>query len=257
MAKKTESTPVRKGSRPLDQTSKQPGKSRRWIWVAAGVGIALVVVLAIVGVMHSRRTAAQAQPVAATSSDGLPVDRRIIGDPNAPVLIEAYEDYQCPHCQEFTAALDKTIRQDLVASGIARFQYQNRFVIDQYSIVIASAAECAADQGRFWDYHDQLFANLSRSPGASRSADLKRYAANAGLNTSQFNQCLDTQKHYEQMLREDEAAKTRNVNATPTIFLNGVQYSGTWEPAAFKQAVEDAAKAAKVGATGATPEAAK
>lgn len=255
MAKKTETVSARKGSRPIEQTTKQKSKNRRWIWIAAGVGIALVALLAVVGLLNNRRSTVQTQASAVAASASQPVDRRIIGDPNAPVLIEAFEDYQCPHCQDFTAVLDKTIRDDLVASGTARYQFQNRFVIDQNSVIVASAAECAADQGRFWEYHDKLFASLSQNAGGSRSADLKKYAADIGLNTGDFNKCLDTQKHYEAMLREDDAAKGRGVNATPTVFLNGVQYTGAYEPQAFKQAVE-AAKAAKTGSA-ASPEAAK
>ena len=256
MAKKTETVSARKGSKPIEQTTPQTSKNRRWIWIAAGVGIALVALLAVVGLLNSRRSTVQTQAGAVAESAGQPVNRRIIGDPNAPVLIEAFEDYQCPHCQDFTVALEKTIIEDLVASGTARYQFQNRFVIDQNSVIIASAAECAADQGRFWEYHDQLFASLSRNAGASSSADLKKDAADIGLNTSDFNKCLDTQKHYEAMLREDDAAKGRGVNATPTVYINGVQYKGAYEPQAFKQAVE-AAKAAKTGSASASPEAAK
>ncbi len=256
MAKKTETGSARKGSRPIEQSAQQTRKNRRWIWIAAGLGIALVTLLAVVGVLNSRRTALPAQASVAAASAGQPVDRRIIGDPNAPVLIESFEDYQCPHCQDFTAALDKTIREDLVASGVARYQFQNRFVIDQNSVIIASAAECAADQGRFWEYHDQLFASLSRNAGASRGADLKQYGVDIGLNTGDFNKCLDTQKHYEAMLREDDASRGRGVNATPTVFINGVQYKGAYEPQAFKEAVE-AAKAAKAGSAAASPEAAQ
>ncbi len=241
MTKKTESPAPRKGSKPID-TAATPGRaSRRWLWIVAGAGIALLVLLAAVALLNNRPTSA---PVTAASSIatevGQPVDRRTIGDPNAPVTIVAYEDFQCPHCQDFNTALEKTIREDLVKPGTARFEFKHRFVIGNDSLTAAMAAECAADQGRFWEYHDALLAALRRDPSAVQISDFERLAANIGLDTTTFDECIESQKHREAMLREDIEARDAGVDSTPTVFINGVRYQGSFDPAVFKAAVEQA-----------------
>lgn len=241
MTKKTESPAPRKGSKPISEVEAQKQVSRRWLWVVAGAGIALLVLLATVALLNSRSTAT---PVAAGSQIsaelGQPVDRRTMGDPNAPVSIVAYQDFQCPHCQDFNAALEKTIREELVKPGIARFEFKHRFVIGNDSLTAATAAECAADQNRFWEYHDTVLAALRSDPSSVRISDFEKLAADIGLDTSAFNSCLESQKYKEDMLREDIEARDKGINSTPTVFINDVKYEGSFDPAAFKAAVEQA-----------------
>ena len=253
MTKKTSVTTAQhKGSRPIGQ---QPAakSSRRWLWLAGGVALALLVLLAAVSLLNNRATPATATTAGASDSTGStvaaaigqPVDRNVMGDPNAPVLIQAYEDFQCPHCQDFTAAMESTIRNDLVAPGIARFEFLNRFVIGPDSVTAAEAAQCAADQQRFWEYHDALFAALRSNPQtAQNTANLKRIAGDIGLDTGAFNQCLDSNKYYEELLRADSDASAKGINSTPSVFINGQRYQDALTPDAFKAAVEAAASSA-------------
>ncbi|NOX63351.1 MAG: thioredoxin domain-containing protein [Chloroflexi bacterium] len=244
MARKATARP-RKRSKPLSQ--KRTSASRRWLWIAIGAALALMVALVGAALINNRDESAATQATAGSTlaeQIGQPIDGRIMGSHDAPVLIEAYEDYQCPHCQEFNRLLEDVIRNDLVASGKARFQFINRFVVSPESIIAAEAAECALDQGRFWEYHDVLFEALRNSRAAVRTDNLKKLAAEIGLDEDAFNQCLDSRKHYEALLREDAESMARGVNATPTIFINGVQYRGPFDPVQFKAAVEEAAKRA-------------
>jgi protein-disulfide isomerase len=241
MTKKIESPAPRKGSKPISEAEAKQQASRRWLWVVAGAGVALLVLLAVVALLNSR----QPEPTVAAGSSiaaalGQPVNGRVLGDPNAPVAIVAYEDFQCPHCQDFSSALEKTIREELVKPGIARFEFKHRFVISNDSMVAAMAAECAADQGRFWEYHDVLLAALRRDPRAVQISDFEQLAADIGLDTAAFDTCLESQKHKEAMLREDIEARDRGVNSTPTIFINDVKYEGAFAAEAFKAAVEQA-----------------
>ncbi|RME45502.1 MAG: DsbA family protein [Chloroflexi bacterium] len=242
MAKKSQ-LPERKGSRPVGSKPVERGSNRRILWIAIGAAVVLVAVLVVVAIAGNRNRTVSSSESQITFSErvGQPVDRRIIGDPNAPVLIEAYEDFQCPHCQDFTATMEDTIMDELVAPGLARFQFRNRFVINSESVTIALAAECAADQGKFWEYHDAVFAEISRNPRTYQAATLKKLASEVGLDREQFDKCFDTREHFEALLREDNEARNRGVNGTPTVFINGERYGGSFDPAEFKAAVEAAA----------------
>ncbi|NUQ39220.1 MAG: thioredoxin domain-containing protein, partial [Caldilineales bacterium] len=161
--------------------------------------------------------------------------------PDAPVEVIAYEDFQCSHCQRFNQEVKSSIMSDLVAPGLATFEFRHRFVIGPDSVRAGAAAECAADQGRFWEYHDALFAALIANPRAVNSGDFKNLASQIGLDTAAFNQCVDSDTHIEKMLREDNEARNAGVNATPTILINGQRYQDAFTPEAFKAAVEAAA----------------
>ena len=245
MAKKeTPPPPSRKGSKPVEQASVSRQGDRRILWIVAVAAVALVAALVAIALVNNRPPAA---PIPSGTSVaervGQPVDRRSIGDPNAPVVIEVYEDYQCGHCRDFTVGLESTIRDDLVKSGVARLVYMNRFVINAGSKDAAAAAECAADQGRFWEYHDGLFANIASDPQIIQDAKLKRLASDIGLDTDTFAECFDTRQHYEALIREDQEAANRGVNGTPTVFINGERYQGDFAAEPFKAAVEKAREA--------------
>jgi protein-disulfide isomerase len=99
----------------------------------------------------------------------------------------------------------------------------------------AEAAECAAEQGKFWPYHDRLFANTSRlSP-----ADLKQHAADLGLDRSKFDPCVDTRKYKAQVDADTEAGQQAGVNGTPAFFINGRMLSGAQPFEAFKRIIDD------------------
>ncbi|MCO6449768.1 MAG: thioredoxin domain-containing protein [Caldilineales bacterium] len=247
MADKNTSTP-RKGSKPIGANSKSSGSNRRVLWIVVGAAVALLALLAIVAIFSNRSPQSTAQPGTTVADQiGQPIDRRLMGSPDAPVLIEAWEDFQCPHCQDFAAALDETIRTDLVAPGTAQFQFNYRFVIGPDSITAGMAAECAADQGRFYDYHDLLFAELRSNPrAAAQVTPLKDLASQLGLNTDEFNRCLDSREHYADLLKADNDAANQGINSTPTVRINGEQYSGPFTPEVFVAAVE--AAAAQAGA---------
>ncbi len=236
--------PARKGSKPIGESGSVSGSgNRRLLWIVIGAAVGLIILLALVALLSGGNDTTTADAGTASSlaeTIGQPVDGRLMGDPNAPVLIEAYEDFLCPHCQLYNAALGETIKNDLVATGIARYEFKHRFVMEG-SVMIGAATECAVDQGMFWEFHDALFVEIENNASAGLPAGLKRVAADVGLDENTFERCLDSREHYEQMLREDNAASDRDINSTPIILINGVQFRGEFEPEAFKAAVEAAA----------------
>ena len=214
------------------------------LWIAVAIAALLIIVLVAVALFNQPKASTTSQSGSSVAERvNQPVDRNVIGDPAAPVLIESYEDFQCPHCQRFTMALEDTILDDFVAPGIARYAYRHRFVIGPDSLTAGMATECAADQGKFWEYHDALFAAVSRDSRAVTGDNLKGLAEELGLDTGQFDKCMDSKQHYDELVRADTAAGEQGINSTPTIFIDGQQYQGDFTPEAFKAAVEAALEA--------------
>lgn len=152
----------------------------------------------------------------------VPLTEMTIGDPNAPVLVEVFEDFQCPSCLRFTEDFEPLILQNYVYNGIARFTFRYYPFIGVESLNAASAAMCANEQGKFWDYHDVLFANqLGENIGAFSDRRLEAMADKVGLDVSSWSDCYDADK-YETFLTEEIAdGRARGVQGTPTVFVNG------------------------------------
>lgn len=109
------------------------------------------------------------------------------------------------------------------------------------SLWAAEASECAADQGAFWEYHDILY---ERHGGENRGAfshdNLKRFAAELGLDTDAFNECLDSGKYTSLVRNETGLGQSMGVRSTPTFLLNGQPLLGALPFESFQQAIEAA-----------------
>jgi len=158
------------------------------------------------------------------------------------VLVETYEDFLCPHCAEFTFELGPVLL-DLVREGKVRWEYKYRVIGGSNSLTANMAAECAADQGMFWEYHEEMFRQFSfQGKSALFPDNLKQMAADMGMNAKQFNHCLDSKQHLAAIQEIDQAAAARGVNGTPTIFINGQRYNGPRTPEDFRAAIAAAAQ---------------
>ncbi len=233
MAKKT--TRQRKTSR-----KKSPRKQNRTLfWAAIGLGVVLILILAGIG-YASTRSKTSTTSAFIDETIGQPIDRTSIGDPDAPVVVETYEDFLCPHCAEFTRDLGPVLK-DLVKEGKVRWVFKYRVIGGADSYNANMAAECAADQGKFWPYHEELFRRISEQGKiAVYPQGLKQLAADLGLDTQAFNQCFDSKTHLKDIQKIDQLAAARGVNGTPTIFINGQKYTGPRTPEAFRAAIEAA-----------------
>ena len=239
MAKKSS----RRSHKRSSKAAPKKNKNRTIFWIAIGAGVLLILILGIVGYASSQKNKAP-ESVGVTIDErvGQPVNRTTIGDPKAPVLIETYEDFLCPHCADFTAELGPVIL-DLVKAGTVRWEYKYRVIGGSNSLTANMAAECAADQGKFWNYHEEVFREFTeKGKTAVFPRNLKKIAADMGLNAKQFDKCLDSKQHLKEIQEIDQAAAARGVDGTPTIFINGERYNGSRSPEAFRTAIEAAAK---------------
>ena len=144
----------------------------------------------------------------------LPTDRTA-GKPSARVEIVEFGDFQCPICRSMVPVLK---RLQAAHADDVRFVWKDLPLQGHPDArPAAEAARCAADQGKFWEYHDKLFDN-QQSLGKSR---LKDYAKQLKLDTGTFAACLDKATHGKDVERALEEAEGYGVTATPTVFING------------------------------------
>jgi protein-disulfide isomerase len=114
------------------------------------------------------------------------------------------------------------IEEEFVSTGQVRVQSRVIATQGQESVLAAQASECANDQGRFWEFHDTLYANQrGRDQGAFSSENLKRFAEALELDTVAFDSCLDSGKYASKVREDTEAARQQGVNAVPRVFVNG------------------------------------
>ncbi len=146
----------------------------------------------------------------------------MLGDANAPVTVVEFGDFQCPYCQRYFQQNQPMFISEYVNTGKARFVWKDYTFLGQESIWAAEAARCANDQGKFWAYHDYLYSHQgSENSGAFSKAKLEGFAVALGLNTSQFNTCLNSDTYASLIQQETQSGSAVGVNGTPATFING------------------------------------
>jgi len=137
------------------------------------------------------------------------------GPATAPVTIVEFSDFQCPFCGRLTPTLKQIEQKYGDKVRLVFRQYPLPF--HQYAQKAAEASLCAADQGKFWEMHDALFANQQ----ALAVEQLKAKAAELGLNAETFNSCLDSGKTAATIQADMKEGSSAGVNGTPAMFING------------------------------------
>jgi len=167
--------------------------------------------------------------------------RHFKGDPNAPVTIVEFSDFQCPFCGRFAAETEPQINSEYVATGRARFGYVHFAFLGQESIWAGEASECANEQNAFWEYHDYLFTHQNgENQGAFTKENLKTFAAALKLDTEAFNTCLDSGKHVATVQNDTQFGQALGARSTPSFLVNGRALVGAQPFSAFQQIVEAA-----------------
>ena len=161
-------------------------------------------------------------------------DRNTAGDPNAPIKIEEFADFQCPFCERFYEQTEPLLFQHYVDTGKVQFVYRSmgNFVSQNIggarteSQDSAAAAYCAADQGKFWEMHDALFANvLGEDVGSFTDRRLTAIAETVGLDMAEFNDCYSSGKYADQVQQDFADGQAAGISGTPgflvTYTVNG------------------------------------
>lgn len=194
-----------------------------------------------------------------------PTDRTM-GNPKAKVALILYEDFQCPFCGaisglEQDTPLIQSLKQrdpswtpfmiavnEYIKDGKVLFVYRDWAFLGPESIKAAEAARCAGDQGKFWEYHDYLYSHQDgENEGAFSDPKLKSFAKILNLDTSSFDQCLDSNKYTQAVADSRTEGTSAGVSGTPKGFIlkNGKVVSiidGAESGAIVKQKIESALK---------------
>ncbi len=154
------------------------------------------------------------------------------GNKNAKVVLIEFSDFECPFCSRVVPTMDQIEKTygDKVAI------YFRNFPLPFHSSAqkAAEAGQCANEQGKFWEMHDEMFANQD----ALSVDNLKSYAKGLGLDTTKFNDCLDSGKMAQVVQNDLNAGRAAGVSGTPTTFVNGKAIVGAYPFEAFQQAID-------------------
>src|SRR5574341_682509 len=204
-------------------------------------------------------------------TDLVPVDvqpkpqanRNSMGDPNAPIQIEEFSDFQCPFCERFTTETEPLLEEYFIQTGKVYFTYRSagNWVSNNVAQSLgvpprsesqdaALAAYCAADQNKFWEMHASLFANNREieDQGSFTDRRLKAMADSIGLDMNAFNDCYNIGKYADQVQQDMQDALDAGAQGTPyfvmTYKVNGEVKTETIDGAQpineFQQKIEAA-----------------
>lgn len=168
-----------------------------------------------------------------------------LGSEDAKVTVIEFSDFQCPFCKSLFETSLPQLKSEYIDTGKVKFHYRHYplTAIHPNAMKSAIASECANDQDRFWDYHDKLFtsqdewANLATTAASDK---FKEYASGLGLNTGNFNSCLDSDKFKDQVDQDLSDGTAAGVNGTPATFVNGILISGAVPFDQFKTQIDAA-----------------
>lgn len=185
--------------------------------LALGVGVLFIGALQLLPKENPTATAGADIFVPADLPPADLVSGRSLGRADAPVTMTIWSDFQCPACQLLAREVEPRLVTEYVATGKLRLEYRDMIVIGAESLAAAGASRCAEEQGRFWDYHGVLFANMLRenSGGITRER-LVAMADALHLEAPAFASCLDG-GHNAALVEAESATGLSRFNSTPTL----------------------------------------
>lgn len=208
------------------------GISRGWV-----IGASLAAVAAVAVLIWASNASSTTPPVT-TVPPGITQNGQTRGDPAAPVTIDEWADFQCPACGIFSRQTEPQIISTYVAKGQVKIVFHNFAFLGAESNWAAEAALCAGEQGKFFEFHDRLFASQAgENKGAFAKDKLKKMGTDLGLSPS-FAACVDSGKYAQSVRDEQNVGQGKGVSKTPTHFVNGKKYEGAYSFDEMKNIIE-------------------
>lgn len=225
--------------------------------VAAVVAVGAILVPRISGAAEGSAGSDAPAPASVQTNDRGDGDtaageRREEGDPtamgktDAPVVMISYSDFQCPYCGKFARSTEQDLIKKYVATGELRIEWRDFPYLGKESVTAAHAARAAAAQGKFWEFHDALYAEqLPPNSGKLTEEYLTGVADETGLDVARFAQDMSSATTAKLVQRDFDEAMAVGVTGTPSFLVNGVPIIGALPVAEFEATIERALKAAK------------
>jgi protein-disulfide isomerase len=173
-------------------------------------------------------------PMPAAASDGF--KGFTVGSDSAPVEVVEYSDFECPFCARFATLQMPAVRRQLIETGLVRWRFRDFPLSNHpYSRYAAHAAQCAGEQGRFWEMHDALFADHSwAQTGKNPERLFNAMAERSGVDLAAYKSCMTSNRFAARIESARMEGEARGVGGTPAFYVNGAHYRGNPTSDAFK-----------------------
>jgi len=151
----------------------------------------------------------------------------VMGSPTAPLEVTEFGDFECPACGRFAVLTEPDVRKNFIDAGKVRWRFIDYpLPMHRNTWQASRAAACADEQGKFWPFHDLLYQNQDRWNSEATGAPdkvMKEYGRQLGLNTDQFDKCVDSKKYQAKIQAHLVLAEQRQVQSTPTFVIGDQQ----------------------------------
>ena len=222
------------------QIQKKQGPGRLY------AGLGLVAVIAAVAVVVSGGSPKSDTFPVSPNAPASTAEGYLLGNPNAPVQVLEWADFECPGCMQFATLTEPDVRQRLVETGQVslRYFFFPLTEIHRSAASAAYAAACAGDQNKFWEMHDAIYHGFDDWAGGRARNPKKvfqKYAERIGLDVDSWSSCYDSDKHHDLIASHVAAGVQRGVQSTPTFVIGDRQVPGALTYDQFKAMVDSAA----------------
>lgn len=172
----------------------------------------------------------------------------IVGNPNAPITILEWGDFQCTFCYRFHESSLDIIQREYIETGIANLVFKDFPLNGPDSVLAAEAAYCAEDQGKYWSYHDELYANWAgEKTGWITDDSLNQFAITSNLDIEKFNSCLADHKYRQRVLDLEQFGREIGIDATPSFLIFNdekiIKIRGNQPIDVFRKVIDDLSNA--------------
>ena len=248
----------RSGRRPSVVKKSRPTRSLAPFYIA--LGLLVVAGGAVLGTQLTKDKSAP-RTVDPAVLAGTKAQGYLYGNPDAPVTIVEFADFECPACANFATVTEPDVRKRILDAGLANLRYFD-FPLAQhrFSMQASTAAACANEQGKFWPMHDRIYEGQTEwSPQFARVRNprgiFERYAREVGLDVAKWGECYESGRHQAQIEANREEGVRRGISSTPTFQIGRRLLPGSLPYDRIKAYVDSAAAEARQAAGTATPRA--
>ena len=176
----------------------------------------------------------------------VPGDPYALGDVNAPVVMVIWSDFQCPFCGHFARETEPTLVKQFVDRGVLRIEWRDFPYLGKESDQAAVAGRAAAAQGKFWQFHDLVYAQQHTvNHGDLSPAHLREYAARAGLDMARYDADVKADRGADKVRADLSEGIGLGITGTPAFLINGQPVLGAQPTPTFVSMIQQAAAAAK------------